>query len=320
MTTTYRGLQPGDAVRLAELSQEAMPRDGVDSRWLTENILLDRNFHPDGLIIAARDTRVVGFVYAVSNRHGTEHDPDEGWITIGCVHPEFRRQGIGTELLRRALHHLRRNGARHVTYSGYPPAYFQPGLDREEYPQASALLERAGFTQLYTAAAMARDLSDYSIPPEVRKLEDVRISEGYHVEAARVEDLPEVIAFASTALAPDWGSAIRDSVLRYQRPDRTWVVRAHDRVVGFATYGAYRGIPERFGPFGVDQTLRGTGLGKLLLHRTMTAMRAEGLHSSWFLWTGEDSPAGHLYRSAGYYVTRRFDVLRLDLAPGEGDD
>ncbi|MFC7720341.1 GNAT family N-acetyltransferase [Nonomuraea recticatena] len=80
--------------------------------------------------------------------------------------------------------------------------------------------------------------------------------------------------------------------------------------MGFALYAAYRGIPERFGPFGVDEGERGTGLGKILLHLTMTRMRAEGLHSSWFLWTGEASPAGHLYTRAGYQVTRRFHVMR----------
>ena len=42
-------------------------------------------------------------------------------------------------------------------------------------------------------------------------------------------------------------------------------------------------------------------------------MRAEGAHSAWFLWTGEDSPAGHLYRSTGFDVVRRFEVMRAPL-------
>lgn len=62
--------------------------------------------------------------------------------------------------------------------------------------------------------------------------------------------------------------------------------------------------------FGVDPEQRGTGLGKILLHLAMTMMRAEGLHSSWFLWTGEASPAGRLYTKAGYEITRRFHVMR----------
>jgi hypothetical protein len=42
-------------------------------------------------------------------------------------------------------------------------------------------------------------------------------------------------------------------------------------------------------------------------------MRAQGLHGAWFLWTGEQSPAGHLYRKAGFHVTRRFDIMSKTL-------
>lgn len=309
---SYRHLRPGDTSRLAELTRLAIPRDAVDEAWLTENILLDVNFDPRGLIIASRGEDVLGFVYAVRSGHGTEADPDGSWITIGCVHPEARRQGIGTELLNRALAYLHEAGARHVNYSGYPPAYFLPGLDTQAYPAAAALLEHAGFTRQYTAAAMAADLATYATPSDVHDLEQRRLGEGYRIGPAQPEDLPGLITFARTSLAPDWGSAVRDSVLRHGHLQRTWVVCTGDEVVGFATYGAYRGLVERFGPFGVHERLRGTGLGRILLHRTMTAMRAEGAHTAWFLWTGENSPAGHLYRSAGFEVTRRFDVLRRD--------
>lgn len=88
------------------------------------------------------------------------------------------------------------------------------------------------------------------------------------------------------------------------------MIAKKEHIVGFALYAAYRGIPERFGPFGVDPGQRGTGLGKILLHLTMTRMRAEGLHSSWFLWTGAASPAYHLYAKAGYEITRKFHVMR----------
>ena len=121
-------------------------------------------------------------------------------------------------------------------------------------------------------------------------------------------DLPEVIDFAGRELAPDWADAVRDAVLRHGHLHRLRIVRGPTGVVGFAIYGAYRGLRERFGPFGVDESLRGTGLGKILLHHTLTAMRAEGAHSAWFLWTDEESPAGRLYAKAGFSVTRTFSI------------
>ncbi|WP_143664135.1 GNAT family N-acetyltransferase, partial [Streptomyces murinus] len=86
------------------------------------------------------------------------------------------------------------------------------------------------------------------------------------------------------------------------------------RLVGWAMHGAYESAVERFGPFGVLEELRGTGLGKVLLHLVLARMRARGAHGAWFLWTGERSPAGHLYRAAGFETTRVFRVLRRESA------
>lgn len=309
---SYRGHRSGDALRLAELTAVAMPRDAISADWFTHTVLLDPNFDPDGLIVAVDDSdEPVGFVYAVRAGRGIGPDPDGGWITIGCVHPDFRRKGIGSELLRRAEAFLAEKGAAWVNFAAYPLAYFVPGLDASAYPEASALFQRRGFRRLYTAAAMSIDLTEYETPQAVRELRSMRIREGYTFAVAGADDLPETLSFASQRLAPDWGEAIRDSVMQHGRVDRVIVARHPDEhVVGFATYGAYRGLRERFGPYGVDETCRGTGLGKVLLHDTLTRMRAEGAQSAWFLWTGEDSPAGRLYLTSGFHVTRRFDVLR----------
>ncbi|MBZ2197415.1 GNAT family N-acetyltransferase [Occultella gossypii] len=316
LQVTYRAHRPGDAARLAELTTVAMPRDAVSEDWFTHTVLLDPNFDPDGLIVAVDEAtgQAQGFVYAVRAGRGIGPDPDGGWITIGCVRPDARRQGIGTELVRRAGAFLAGKGAHWVNYAAYPLAYFVPGLDTAAYPDAARLFERAGFRRLYTAAAMSLDLADYATPSDVLDLRAARVADGYAFAAARPDDLPEVISFAAQRLAPDWGEAVRDSVLQHGRIDRVLLARHPEGpVVGFSTYGAYRGLRERFGPYGVDETSRGTGLGKVLLHETLTRMRAEGAQSAWFLWTGEDSPAGHLYLRSGFRITRRFDVLRADL-------
>lgn len=293
-----------------------MPRDAISADWFTHTVLLDPNFDPDGLVVAVDSDSddIVGFLYAVRAGRGIGPDPDGGWITIGCVHPDARRQGIGSEMLRRAKSFLAAKGAAWVNYAAYPLAYFVPGLDVEAYPEAAKLFERHGFTRQYTAAAMSIDLAEYAMPDDVRALRAARTAEGYRFGPASADDLPETLGFAAQRLAPDWGEAVRDSVLQHGRIDRVLVARHPEgQVVGFATYGAYRGLRERFGPYGVDESSRGTGLGKVLLHDTLTRMRAEGAQSAWFLWTGENSPAGQLYLRSGFRITRRFDVLRSDL-------
>lgn len=308
-----RGFARGDAEALVSAWNRSMPADPTTLEWLRDCVLLDPNFDADGLRVAAVGDDIAGAAYAVRRRTphaGTQLDPDTGWIPFFFVHPDHRGRGLGKRLLAEALGFLRTAGRSRVEFAPYTPYYVLPGIDEATYPAGFALLTALGFSTLYSPVAMDRSLVGYATPPDVLALRHEREAGGYSFRTPGPGDLPELIAFAAGEFSPDWGEAIRDSLHRGTPLDRFVVARHGDRVVGFSTYGAYRGVRERFGPFGVEAAQRGTGLGKILLHETMTRMRAEGLHGSWFLWTGEQSPAGHLYRAAGYEVTRQFHVMR----------
>ncbi|MFC5821218.1 GNAT family N-acetyltransferase [Nonomuraea harbinensis] len=309
-TTTVRGFAAGDEGPLVAAWNRGMPADPTTSGRLRDCVLLDPNFDPEGLRVAVVSGEFAGCAYGVRRlvplAPSTDLEPGIGWIPFFFVAPEHRGRGLGRRLVEEALAFLARHGRTTVEFAPYTPNYVLPGVDAAVYPDAYRLLERLGFRTLYTPVAMDRTLVGYTMPDEVRELRAAREREGYAFRAPADGELPELIRFAAGVFNPDWGEAIR------RMGDRgRLLVAVRERVVGFAAYGAYRGIPERFGPFGVDPAERGTGLGKILLHAAMTGMRAEGLHGSWFLWTGETGPAGTLYTRAGYEVTRRFHVMRL---------
>ncbi|GAA3475245.1 hypothetical protein GCM10018965_097980 [Nonomuraea roseola] len=310
MTVTVRAFAPGDEHSLIESWNRSLPGDPTTAAWFRDCVLLDPNFDPEGLRVAVAEGRVVGCAYAVRRltplAPGTDLEPETGWIPFFFVAPDHRGGGLGRRLLTEALEFLRARGRTRVDFASYTPNYVLPGADPELYPDGFALLTGLGFGTLYSPVAMDRTLVGYLTPQDVHELRAKRESEGYGFRSPADGELPELIRFAADEFNPDWGEAIR----HHRDPTRMVIAKKRDRLVGFALYAAYRGIPERFGPFGVDEGERGTGLGKILLHLTMTRMRAEGLHSSWFLWTGEASPAGHLYTRAGYQVTRRFHVMR----------
>jgi mycothiol synthase len=313
----YRSFSAGDLESIAKLTETALPRDPLTVERLAETILLEPNFRADGLILAEnQEKELVGMIYATVADEGIPHWPESGFITLGAVIPPYRTSNVGQELLDRALAHLHNRGARNVTVAGYPQAYFLPGVDADTYPDQLQLLERNNFTRRSTAAAMHLDLDTFLVPPQVLDIEARRLHEGYQFGTARWDDLPELCDFASEQLAPDWGPVVRAAALRERRgPDRIEIARQPDnRIVGFAMSGAYEDQLERFGPFGVDPRLRRTGLGRILLHRTLRRMRAQGAHGAWFLWTGEHEPAGHLYKDTGFNVVRRFQILKKELA------
>jgi len=281
-------------------------------------ILLDANFDPEGLIVAEDSGRIVGAAYALRRllpMHGTDLEPDNGWITWFCVDPGRRREGIATRLLSDGLRFLSASGRKTAFFASYAPNYVVPGLDREAYPEASGLMDKLGFSRQYQCVAMDLNMLEYRYPDAVASLKAKRTAEGYVFREAGDADLHDLVCFNDDCFNPDWGRAVREGIPRNVPMDQIAICRdPKGKLCGFAMFGAYEGLRERFGPFGVDESRRGLGLGKIMLHECLRRQKALGVHGSWFLWTSEHDVAGVLYQKTGYRITRKFDVLKKTLA------
>lgn len=315
---SLRTFTAGDGPALAAAWTTAAPGDGITYQRFRDLVLLDRNFDAPGLFVAERDGEIIGSAYAVRRRiaaDGADLEADSGWIPYFFTVPSARRSGVGNALVTAAMDWLREQGARTVFFSSYTPNYFLPGLDAARYPAAAGLLEGLGFAKQYDAVAMDRSLNEYEMPAEItERVRDLR-EQGYVIGSPSGDDLVDLLEIAGTEFNPDWARALREAAVAGLSLERILCVRDPEgRMLGWAMHGAYENVLERFGPFGVLPQSRGTGLGKVLLHLTLERMRALGGHSAWFLWTGEQSPAGHLYRRTGFTVTRTFTIYRAPLA------
>ncbi len=308
--STYRS---EDTAGIVTAWNESIHADPMTLQRFRDLVLLDVNFDAGGLRVAREDGQVVGAVYAVRRRTamvGTDLEPELGWILFFFVIPRTRRKGVGRALLGSAMDWLAGLGATKVHFSSYTPNYILPGLDAEAYPQAAALLASLSFERQYEAVAMDRLLVDYAIPDSVAARVEALRSDGYHLGGAEVGDLAELVTLAGDHFNPDWARAIREAVVGGLPLENILVARdAGGILVGWAMHGTYEGLNDRFGPFGVREDQRGTGLGKVLLHLTLHHMKARGSHSAWFLWTDEESPAGYLYLASEFHITRRFGIL-----------
>lgn len=314
--TIYRHYQSGDEQQIVNLWNDCLWKDPITPKRFRHLVLLDPNFDPEGMRLAFEDDQLIGCVYAVRRLTpmlGTDLEPDNGWIPFFFVAEAHRKSGVGRQLMKEAETFLREQGRKHVFFASYAPNYIMPGLDEDAYPEAYQFLLSGGYEKLYSPIAMDRNLVDFQLSEEIKTLVKERETEGYTFTQAEDKDLYEVIQFANIKFNPDWGRAIREGLLRGLPMERLLVARHENKVVGFCVYGAYEGVPERFGPFGVDPDEQGKGLGKILLNLCLQQMKAESLHGAWFLWTGEKTSAGYLYKKTGFHITRTFHVMKKDI-------
>ncbi len=140
-----------------------------------------RHFDRHGLILAVdSDTReAVGMVHAGFGPNETESDVGVG-IGVICavlVRPEFRRQGVGRELVRRAEEYLRSRGAETILAgpaAPFDPFYVglygggQPSGFLESDPDAAPFFAALGYEPAERYSVLQRDLQTGRDPSSFR--------------------------------------------------------------------------------------------------------------------------------------------------------
>ncbi|MCI1881907.1 MAG: GNAT family N-acetyltransferase [Sporolactobacillus sp.] len=313
---SYRTYQPGDEKQIVALWNKCLQTDPVTITRFRNLILLDANFDPQGLQLAFDNDDLVGALFGLIRllpMYGTNLELGNGWITFFFVSGKYRQQNIGKQLLNNCLLFFKQNACHHIYFSSYAPNYIVPGIDRDHYAEGYRFLDKHDFEIVYPCVAMDLQLINFSIPEELQKMIANKMAEGYYFRQCHAGDLYPLIQFATRDFNPDWGRAIREGILQGLPMENIWVSYYQDKLVGFCLHGGYEGVLERFGPFGVDQAYRGEKIGKILLNLCLYSMKGQGLHGAWFLWTGEKSAAGYLYKKTGFRVTRSFLVMKREI-------
>jgi mycothiol synthase len=313
--TTFQ-LQPFTGAYLEgvlEALSNALTADPISRSLFVRKVLLDPNFDSAGAPVALHGERVVGFGLSIVRRVPLEDAPSDagrGYITLLGVAPDAQKRGVGTALLDQMERYLRERGCTTSLISPYAPNYFTPGVDVSAYAPALDFFQKRGYAEVYRPIAMDANLLNLKTPLWVQEKEVTLKSEGVTIEPYRAELIPALQRFLRAEFVGDWQRFAREAILRIEQgdpPQRVWLAHTDSEVFGFSHYEN-----ERFGPIGVAQSQRGRGIGQALLYRTLHAMRAQGLHTAFFLWS-DDRTADRLYREAGFIETRRWAVLKKEL-------
>ena len=281
---------------------------------------MDRSFDDEWRVaVPARfgafiDGRLVGFGVLFAR---VAANPDHRMLLWGMVHPEFRRRGIGTELVRRGL-----EAAPDLHARSFPEAEGLVVLELPDVPGTAELARVCGFEADKRSFDMARALpGDPADPAEFdawiaapggdlvvsrfapQYVEELRLLHNdsfipYHPGAAPVPAEAWERRFSDPTFRPDLSFLMLDSgtgevcgyVLSARVPQRTGHT-ADPRQICLATITTHRGYRRR----GIATALIGKALSEAVVQGFETAS----------LDVDTDNPSGalHVYERAGFTVT-----------------
>jgi ribosomal protein S18 acetylase RimI-like enzyme len=257
----------------------------------------------------------------------------------GGVHPDWRRRGIGREVLRwqtaRAHEALTEQVTADSGAAQIPWRIFS--IHEEHLSDRNALFDAAGYAAIRWFHDMVRPLGGDSAP-----IPEISVPEGMHL-APWTADLDEPVRLAhNESFAGHWGSQPRDeelwkeSVTEHRTFRCDWSRVVIDRtqpdgdgrpaVAGYLAAYAYpqdwpaKGYSQGWvALLGVRPAWRGRHLGAALLAENMRCLKADGIGAAGLdVDTGNASGALDLYRGMGYTVAHTYVGRALESPDASG--
>ena len=95
-------------------------------------------------------------------------------------------------------------------------------------------------------------------------------AEGIFIKKAMTPDLTKITSWVKETFGQGWADECTAAILT----DGCWIAVKDKKVIGFACYDAT--MKDFFGPTGVQENMRGHGVGKALLIRCLISMKERG--------------------------------------------
>lgn len=299
---TYSQKYEGQVVALWN---ETMTTDPITVQKFRTQALFDDNFDPDLCYVALDGEAVVGFCLGMRRKfpymeRGLE--PDRGWIVALFVKESHRRNGLGTTLMQRAESDMQARGAKNITLFAYSPGYFFPGVDGENYPASIPFFEKLGYAAGKHEYSMCKDLHGFRLSEEAREKKRKAEEKGYRFVNFTYDRALELLEFNRVQFGGGWKRNALISMRNGTAEDLILlVISPENRICGFCMR-MIDGNPARFGPIGIDKSLRNEGLGSILLDFAQQEMTKRGIYHMFFIST--DDPGRRYYERKGVRVYR----------------
>lgn len=315
---TRRYRDETDVVKISELEQICLDHDGLDYASTPEDVerylRTQPNFELQNDVLMVEDgERLIGYITTYWRQ---QLEGERLYRHYGFVHPDYRRQGIGTALLA----HAEKRGCQvaRTHPSEIPKAYmvYINDLVRDRI----ALITKAGYEPVRYFYSMARLLE--------QPIKQVPMPEGLEVRPVNPDHYRQVFAALDEAFEDHWGHiTLTEADIQewmespYFQPEHWMVAWDGDEVAGMVLNFIDHTENERFNRLRgytedicVRRPYRRLGLASSLLTQSLQLHKDLGLEEA-CLGVDTDNPSGalQLYQRVGFSPIKRSAAYRKPL-------
>jgi len=282
-----RSLDWSDLRELYHLLDASLAYDSLREDLIKYRVFQDPDFEPAlNLVATGAGGQIMSFISAVLPLRfppGEQESSSQiAWIKVIVTAPEFRKHGYASELFDQIVAELKKRGVTHVRASDRGNWHFWPGVDLR-YEDGLDFLEHRGFTRVTQELDYQFDLRRFFYPRRVSRMKELLMhEESLEIRVATPSEKGELGKWIEKKFTVFW----RDETERAFSKEIPSVIIAKNRnntILGFATVDGV--APGRFGPTGVDETMRGRGLGTVLLFDAFQFLKREGREEAVVHWT-----------------------------------
>lgn len=308
-----RTYKSSDEVQVINVWNQCLTKDPVSTEIYHKKILLDPNFDPELCLVAVDgNDSVIGYCLGIVRKYpygdrGTE--PERGWIPVMFVHPDYQRQGIGSELVNLVHEKFDALERTNITLGAYSPNYFFPGPDKDAYSGSIPFFESFGYENLGEAVGMDMVLYNFTIPKGIQEQKDnLEKKHGIKIIPFTKEYTLPLVEFLEDNFSGGWARNVRETLMKFKGEERIMLAVDKDANIMGYCQRAIDDLEGHYGPFGVSEKMRGKKIGSILFYEMVWDMYCRGIYHVWLAWT--NGAAQRFYDRAGMRVIKRHAIMK----------
>ncbi|MHA1282750.1 MAG: GNAT family N-acetyltransferase [Promethearchaeota archaeon] len=264
------------------------------------------NFDPDlSIVVKNTDDKVIAFFMAIFRRGFVLKNRKVAVLKFFVVDKEWRLKGIGSKIFKILLEKIKERAKFKTKFEvlSAMPDYWFPGLD-PRHTEAYFFLKKFGFRKGGERVNLCVDLTQLSDD------EPLSIHKNFEIKRAELKDKEELVPLKFMPRAYRIGFWPLEVALSFNNdPISTFIARdtKSREIIGWASHSIQ--FPGSFGPTGVKKSVRGQGLGTILLDWCLWDLKQAGFKKAKILWVVGDTIYFYL-KSRGAYICEFFWTMK----------